>query len=103
MTNPYRECSAGQPKFALDGGFRNGLENRAFAVEDPQVREYGSAAVVVQSWPRRRAFRAATTLAGSGSRWSPSGPRAAGSSPASTLGSCGTPPAALAYGEGVGG
>ncbi|HEV8649547.1 MAG TPA: nuclear transport factor 2 family protein [Actinomycetes bacterium] len=27
--------------------FRNGLENRAFAVEDPQVRDYGTAAVVV--------------------------------------------------------
>jgi ketosteroid isomerase-like protein len=27
--------------------FANGLENRAFAVEDPQVRDYGTAAVVV--------------------------------------------------------
>jgi hypothetical protein len=27
--------------------FGNGLVNRAFAVEDPQVREYGAAAVVV--------------------------------------------------------
>jgi ketosteroid isomerase-like protein len=27
--------------------FRNGLENRAFAVQDPQVRQYGTAAVVV--------------------------------------------------------
>jgi hypothetical protein len=27
--------------------FGNGLVNRAFAVEDPQVREYGTAAVVV--------------------------------------------------------
>jgi ketosteroid isomerase-like protein len=27
--------------------FRNGLANRAFAVEDPQVRGYGTAAVVV--------------------------------------------------------
>lgn len=27
--------------------FRNGLVNRAFAVEDPQVRGYGSATVVV--------------------------------------------------------
>jgi ketosteroid isomerase-like protein len=27
--------------------FGNGLENRSFAVQDPQVREYGTAAVVV--------------------------------------------------------
>jgi ketosteroid isomerase-like protein len=27
--------------------FDNGLENRAFAVQDPQVRDYGTAAVVV--------------------------------------------------------
>jgi ketosteroid isomerase-like protein len=27
--------------------FGNGLENRSFAVHDPQVRDYGSAAVVV--------------------------------------------------------
>ena len=27
--------------------FRNGLHNRAFAVQDPQVRQYGTAAVVV--------------------------------------------------------
>jgi uncharacterized protein (TIGR02246 family) len=27
--------------------FRKGLENRAFEVEDPQVREFGSAAVVI--------------------------------------------------------
>jgi ketosteroid isomerase-like protein len=29
------------------GRYRNGLENRAFAVEEPQVRGYGTAAVVV--------------------------------------------------------
>jgi ketosteroid isomerase-like protein len=29
------------------GRFRRGLENRAFTVEDPQVHEYGTAAVVV--------------------------------------------------------
>ncbi len=38
--------------FVLDRGqwlarFGNGLENRAFAVEDRQVRDYGDAAVVV--------------------------------------------------------
>jgi ketosteroid isomerase-like protein len=27
--------------------FDNGLENRAFAVEDPQARDYGTAAVVI--------------------------------------------------------
>ncbi len=38
--------------FVLDRGqwlarFGDGLENRAFTVEDPQVRDYGDAAVVV--------------------------------------------------------
>ena len=37
--------------------FGNGLENRAFAVEDPQVRDYGSAAVVVGVLAQETSFR----------------------------------------------
>jgi ketosteroid isomerase-like protein len=37
--------------------FRNGLENRAFAVEDPQVREYGTAAVVVGVLAQETSFQ----------------------------------------------
>ena len=45
--------------------FGNGLENRAFAVEDAQVRDYGSAAVVVGVLAQETSFRAGTTPAGS--------------------------------------
>lgn len=37
--------------------FGNGLENRAFAVEDPQVRDYGTAAVVVGVLAQETSFR----------------------------------------------
>jgi len=37
--------------------FGNGLENRAFAVEDAQVREYGTAAVVVGVLAQETSFR----------------------------------------------
>lgn len=37
--------------------FGNGLENRAFAVKDPQVREYGGAAVVVGVLAQDTSFR----------------------------------------------
>jgi ketosteroid isomerase-like protein len=37
--------------------FGNGLENRAFAVEDPQVREYGTAAVVVGVLAQETSFQ----------------------------------------------
>lgn len=43
--------------------FGNGLENRAFAVEDAQVREYGAASVAIGALARRPASRAATTPA----------------------------------------
>jgi hypothetical protein len=49
--------------------FRNGLENRAFAVEEPQVHQHGgTAAVVVGVLGQQTSFRGATTPAGSGSR-----------------------------------
>jgi uncharacterized protein (TIGR02246 family) len=37
--------------------FGNGLENRAFAVEDAQVRDYGDAAVVVGVLAQETSFR----------------------------------------------
>jgi ketosteroid isomerase-like protein len=37
--------------------FGNGLENRAFAVEDAQVRDYGAAAVVVGVLAQETSFR----------------------------------------------
>ncbi len=37
--------------------FGNGLENRAFAVEEPQVRDYGRAAVVVGVLAQETSFR----------------------------------------------
>jgi uncharacterized protein (TIGR02246 family) len=37
--------------------FGNGLENRAFAVEDPQVRDYGTAAVVVGVQAQETSFQ----------------------------------------------
>jgi ketosteroid isomerase-like protein len=37
--------------------FGNGLENRAFAVEDAQVREYGAAAAVVGVLAQETSFR----------------------------------------------
>lgn len=37
--------------------FGNGLENRSFAVEDAQVRDYGSAAVVVGVLAQETSFR----------------------------------------------
>jgi ketosteroid isomerase-like protein len=37
--------------------FGNGLENRSFAVEDAQVRDYGSAAVVVGVLDQETSFR----------------------------------------------
>jgi uncharacterized protein (TIGR02246 family) len=37
--------------------FDNGLENRAFAVEDPRVREYGDAAVVVGVLAQETSFQ----------------------------------------------
>jgi len=37
--------------------FGNGLENRAFAVEDAQVRDYGTAAVVVGVLAQETSFR----------------------------------------------
>jgi ketosteroid isomerase-like protein len=37
--------------------FDNGLENRAFAVEDPQVRDYGTAAVVVGVQAQETSFQ----------------------------------------------
>ena len=37
--------------------FGNGLENRAFAVEDPQVRDYGDAAVVVGVLAQQTSYR----------------------------------------------
>lgn len=37
--------------------FGDGLENRAFAVEDPQVREYGAAAVVVGVLAQQTSFQ----------------------------------------------
>jgi ketosteroid isomerase-like protein len=37
--------------------FDNGLENRAFAVEDPQVRDYGTAAVVVGVLTQETSFQ----------------------------------------------
>ncbi len=48
--------------FVLDrdqwlGRFSNGLENRAFAVEDAQVREYGAAAVVVGVLAQETSFQ----------------------------------------------
>ncbi len=48
--------------FVLDrdqwlGRFGNGLENRAFAVEDAQVREYGAAAVVVGVLAQETSFQ----------------------------------------------
>jgi uncharacterized protein (TIGR02246 family) len=39
--------------------FGNGLENRAFAVEDPQVRDYGAAAVVVGVLAQETSFQGA--------------------------------------------
>jgi ketosteroid isomerase-like protein len=36
--------------------FDNGLVNRAFAVEDPQVRDYGTAAVVVGTLAQETSF-----------------------------------------------
>jgi ketosteroid isomerase-like protein len=48
--------------FVLDrdqwlGRFGNGLENRAFAVEDAQVRDYGAAAVVVGVLAQETSFQ----------------------------------------------
>jgi ketosteroid isomerase-like protein len=48
--------------FVLDRGqwlarFDNGLANRAFAVEDPQVRDFGEAAVVVGVLAQETSFR----------------------------------------------
>jgi ketosteroid isomerase-like protein len=48
--------------FVLDRGqwlvrFDNGLENRAFAVEEPQVRDYGSSAVVVGVLAQQTSFQ----------------------------------------------
>ena len=37
--------------------FGNGLENRAFAVEDAQVRDYGTAAVIVAVLAQETSFR----------------------------------------------
>jgi ketosteroid isomerase-like protein len=37
--------------------FGNGLQNRAFAVEDPQVRDYGGAAVLVGVLTQETSFR----------------------------------------------
>jgi ketosteroid isomerase-like protein len=37
--------------------FANGLENRAFAVEDPEVRDYGTAAVVVGVLAQETSFQ----------------------------------------------
>jgi ketosteroid isomerase-like protein len=37
--------------------FGNGLENRAFAVKDPQVRHYGAAAVVVGVLAQETSFQ----------------------------------------------
>jgi ketosteroid isomerase-like protein len=37
--------------------FGNGLENRAFAVEDAQVRDYGTAAVVVGTLAQETSFQ----------------------------------------------
>jgi ketosteroid isomerase-like protein len=45
--------------------FGNGLENRAFTVEDAQVREYGTAVVVVGVLAQETSFQAPTTPAGS--------------------------------------
>jgi ketosteroid isomerase-like protein len=39
--------------------FRDGLENRAFAVEDPQARDYGTAAVVVGVQAQETSFQGA--------------------------------------------
>ena len=39
--------------------FGNGLENRAFAVEDAQVRDYGTAAVVVAVLAQETSYRGA--------------------------------------------
>jgi ketosteroid isomerase-like protein len=41
------------------GRFGNGLENRAFAVQDAQVREYGTAAVVVGVLAQETSFQGA--------------------------------------------
>lgn len=58
--------------------FGDGLENRAFAVEDPQVREYGSTAVVVgvqsqrSSWQGRDSsgrFRVTMVAVAPAGRW----------------------------------
>lgn len=48
--------------FVLDRGqwlgrFDNGLENRAFTVENPQVRDYGAAAVVVGVLAQETSFQ----------------------------------------------
>ena len=50
--------------FVLDRGqwlarFGNGLTNRAFAVDDPQAREYGDAAVVVGVLAQQTSFQGA--------------------------------------------
>jgi uncharacterized protein (TIGR02246 family) len=37
--------------------FGNGLENRSFAVEDPEVRDYGSAAVLVGVMAQETSFQ----------------------------------------------
>ena len=37
--------------------FTNGLANRAFAVQDPQVRDYGTAAVVVAVLAQQTSFQ----------------------------------------------
>jgi ketosteroid isomerase-like protein len=39
------------------GRFGNGLENRSFAVEDAQVRDYGTAAIVVGVLDQETSFR----------------------------------------------
>jgi hypothetical protein len=76
--------------FVLDrdqwlGRFGNGLENRAFAVEDAHVRDYGAAAVVVgrgagpgDQLPGRRQLRPVPAHAG---RRAPHRPLAAGQRP----------------------
>jgi uncharacterized protein (TIGR02246 family) len=50
--------------FVLDRGqwlarFGNGLENRAFAVDDPRARDYGAAAVVVGVLAQQTSFQGA--------------------------------------------
>jgi uncharacterized protein (TIGR02246 family) len=50
--------------FVLDRGqwlarFGNGLTNRAFAVDDPQARDYGDAAVVVGVLAQQTSFQGA--------------------------------------------